>query len=62
MPAPPFDFAARWRQWSAANMAGIREWRLQHPKASFRERAAAIDERLAEPRARMLQDVARPGR
>jgi hypothetical protein len=39
-------------------MAGIEEWRLQHPKATLREIEAAVDARLAELRARMLQDVA----
>jgi hypothetical protein len=39
-------------------MAGIEEWRLHHPKAPLREMEAAIDERLAELRARMRQDVA----
>jgi hypothetical protein len=39
-------------------MAGIQEWRLQHPKATLRAIEAAVDERLAELRARMLQDVA----
>jgi hypothetical protein len=58
MPATPFDFAARWRHLSEAIMAGIQEWRLQHPKASLQEIEAAIDERLAELRARMLQDEA----
>lgn len=39
-------------------MAGIEEWGLQHPKATLREIEAAVDERLADLRTRMLQDVA----
>jgi DNA-directed RNA polymerase subunit RPC12/RpoP len=39
-------------------MAGIEEWRVHHPKATLREIETAVDERLAELRARMLQDVA----
>lgn len=58
MPPTPFDFVARWRALSAEIMAGIQEWRLQHPKATLWEIEAAIDECLAELRARMLQDAA----
>lgn len=58
MPPTPFNFAGRWRPFSDEIMAGIEEWRLQHPKATLREIEAAIDARLAELRARMLQDVA----
>jgi formate dehydrogenase maturation protein FdhE len=39
-------------------MAGSQEWRVRHPKATLREIEAAVDERLTELRARMLQDVA----
>jgi hypothetical protein len=58
MPQTPFTFAGRWRQLSEEIMAGIEEWRLQHPKARLREIEAAVDERLAELWACMLQDVA----
>lgn len=58
MPSTPFDFAARWRPLSEEIVAGIQDWRLQHPKATLREIEAAIDERLAALRARMWQDVA----
>ncbi len=58
MPPIPFDFVARWREFSEEIIAGIQGWRLQHPKASLWEIEAAIDECLAELRARMLQDVA----
>ena len=34
------------------------EWRQQHPKATFREIEAAVDEQLSVVRARMLEDVA----
>ena len=39
-------------------MTGMKEWRQQHPRASLREIEAALDERLAKMRARMLQDLA----
>jgi hypothetical protein len=58
MPPRPCDFAGRWRPLSEEIIAGIEEWRLQHPQATLREIEAAIDERLTELRARMLQDVA----
>ena len=58
MPPTPFDFAVRWRDLSEEIMAGIAEWRLHHPTATLREMEAAVDERLADLRARMLQDVA----
>jgi hypothetical protein len=57
MPPTPFEFAAHWRAFSEEIMAAIQEWRLQHPKATLQEIEAAIDERLAELRVRMLPDV-----
>lgn len=39
-------------------MAGVKEWRVQHPRATLEEIEAAIDEGLAKVRARMLEDVA----
>jgi hypothetical protein len=58
MSPTPFDFMARWRELSEEIMAGIQAWRLQHPKAALQEIEAAVDARLAELRARLLQDVA----
>ncbi len=49
---------AHWQQEVDAVMTGMKEWRLQHPRASFGEIEAALDERLAKMRARMLQDLA----
>jgi NADH pyrophosphatase NudC (nudix superfamily) len=49
---------ARWRELAEEAMAGMREWRVQHPKATLVEIEAALDERLAKVRARMLQDAA----
>ncbi len=39
-------------------LAGMKEWRLQHPTATFREIEQALDERLSKVRARMLEDMA----
>ncbi len=49
---------ARWRELAEEAMAGMREWRVQHPKATLVEIEAELDERLAKVRARMLQDTA----
>jgi YgiT-type zinc finger domain-containing protein len=38
-------------------ITGIRDWRVAHPKATFAEIQAAVDERLDRLRARMLQEV-----
>jgi uncharacterized protein with PIN domain len=52
------DVAARWREVSEEVITGLAEWRGQHPRASLKEIEAALDERLAHVRARMLQDTA----
>jgi ribosomal protein S27AE len=52
------DFDARWNELAEEVMTGMKEWRLQHPKATLREIERALDERLAKMRARMLQDAA----
>jgi RNA polymerase-binding transcription factor DksA len=52
------DFDQRWRELSEDVLSGMREWRLQHPRATLREIEAALDERLARLRARMLEDAA----
>ena len=52
------EMEARWQGLSEAVFTGMAEWRVQHPRATFSEIEAALDERLAVVRARMLQDVA----
>lgn len=49
---------SRWHQLSEEVITGMKEWRMQHPKATLAEIESALDERLAYLRARMLQDVA----
>ncbi len=39
-------------------MTGMKEWRLQHSRATLSEMETALDERLARQRARMLEDMA----
>ena len=56
MASEPQD--SNWEALSQEILTGIREWRLQHPKATLREIELTLDEHLAPLRARMLQDVA----
>jgi hypothetical protein len=51
------DLDARWHQLAEEVMTGMKEWRIQHPKATFREVEAALDERRGGLRARMLEDA-----
>ena len=48
----------RWQQEGAAILSGFKEWRLQHPRATLSEIEAALDERWAVARARILEDAA----
>ncbi len=52
------EIETRWQQLVDEVMTGMKEWRLQHPRATFQEIEAALDEKLAKVRARMLQDIA----
>jgi hypothetical protein len=52
------DFDQRWRELSDEVMSGMKEWRLQHPRATLTEIEVALDEHLARLRARMLEDAA----
>lgn len=52
------DLDARWHELSEEVITGMKEWRLQHPKATFQEIETALDERLGRLRARMLEDAA----
>ncbi len=52
------DLDTRWHELTEDVITGMKEWRVQHPKATFREIEAALDERLARIRARMLEDAA----
>ncbi len=56
MGAEEMDF--QWRELTEELLLGVKEWRLQYPKATFKEIEEALDERLAIVRARMLQDLA----
>ena len=52
------EMEAGWERLGEEVIVGIKEWRLQHPRATFGEIEAALGERWAKVRARMLQDVA----
>ena len=52
------DFDSQWRELAEEVMSGMKEWRLQHPRATLREIEDALDERLGKMRARMLADAA----
>ena len=48
----------KWSLLSTEIISGMAEWRLQHPKANFREIEAEVDQRLSVLRAKMLSDTA----
>ena len=48
----------RWSQDAASVWTGLADWRAAHPKATFGEIEAALDERLNQVRARVLADLA----
>ena len=52
------DVEARWQQEVDLVLTGVKEWRVQHPRATLHEIEAALDERWATARARLLQDLA----
>lgn len=52
------EFERKWQELSLEAITGMVEWRVQHPRATMREIEAALDERLARVRAKMLEDTA----
>src|SRR6476661_105019 len=47
-----------WHRMTEEIMAGMREWRLRHPKATLREMEDELDTRWTHVRARLLEDMA----
>src|SRR5215216_5883991 len=47
-----------WQQLTEEITREMREWRLQHPKATLREIETELDARLSRMRVRMLEDLA----
>src|SRR5438045_1013012 len=52
------DFDTAWHSLSQEVITGIKQWRLDHPKATFAEIETALDQRLARLRSQMLRDAA----
>lgn len=52
------ELEGRWAQVVAEVTSGFADWRAAHPRATFRELEAALDERWARARARLLEDAA----
>jgi hypothetical protein len=52
------ELETRWQPTSQTMFATMKEWRRQHPKATFQEMETALDQQLAQLRAQMLQDLA----
>ena len=48
----------QWESSWQAVVTGMRDWRTAHPRATFAEIEAALDERLQRLRAQMLADTA----
>jgi hypothetical protein len=51
------DKQGQWEQLAREVLSAMKEWRSQHPTATFAEREEAIEEQVAKLRARMLEDV-----
>jgi YgiT-type zinc finger domain-containing protein len=43
------------------DVLGMTQWRKEHPKATFREIEEAVDERVNQLRAQLIEDVVRMG-
>lgn len=52
------ELEKNWTIMGEEAISGMLEWRIQHPKATFREIEREVDNRLAKMRAGMLQDAA----
>lgn len=52
------DFGRKWEKLAEEVLSGMKEWRVQHPRATLSEMEIALDERLNRMRARMLEDMA----
>ena len=53
------NFDGQWAELSGEVLSGMKEWRLQHPRATLGEIERALDERLAGLRRRMIEDMAK---
>jgi predicted RNA-binding Zn-ribbon protein involved in translation (DUF1610 family) len=52
------DFDREWEKLAREVVSGMKEWRIQHPRATWKELEEALDQRLNRMRARLLEDMA----
>jgi len=52
------EFERRWAQLAQEVLSGMRDWRVQHPTATFAEIEEELDTRMARMRAGLLEDLA----
>ena len=52
------DFDREWEKLAREVVSGMKEWRIQHPRAPWKELEEALDQRLNRMRARLLEDMA----
>ena len=52
------ELESRWQPSSRQVIRAMKDWRRQHPKATWREIESALDAQLARLRAEMLRDLA----
>jgi YgiT-type zinc finger domain-containing protein len=51
------DFEDAWRTLNPEMLAEMTAWRRAHPRATFQEIEQAVDQRIAQTRARLLEHV-----
>ena len=51
-------FDRRWNKLAQEVLSGMRDWRVQHPTATFTEIEEELDTRMARMRAGLLEDLA----
>lgn len=52
------EFESRWATLAQEVLSGMRDWRVQHPKATFAAIEEELDTRMARMRASLLEDLA----
>jgi len=55
---PGEELDGRWRGVLEEVTSGLRAWRAAHPRATFREIEATLDDRLDRARAQLLEEAA----
>jgi hypothetical protein len=52
------EFDRRWNKLAQEVLSGMRDWRVQHPTATFTDIEEELDTRMARMRAGLLEDLA----